>query len=100
MAEATATKTTTPRRRAAAKPAAKAASKPAEAAPAESADDGITKVTFELANSGETKRYSTFDLSTDKDGNATGCVGKVYAPLGTETVKVLLAGPAEVVSPE
>jgi len=98
MAE-TATKTTTPRRRTPTKPAATKA--PTKAAATEQApEETTTKITFELALTGETKRYATFDLAADKDGHATGCVGKVYAPLGTETVKVLLAGPAEVVNPE
>jgi hypothetical protein len=47
---------------------------------------------MELVHAGDTKSYATFTPPKD-----SGCVGKLYAPLGTETVKVLLIGPADVV---
>lgn len=123
-ATATPAKTTTPRRprsagtaakapaKAAAAPAApkaaatKPAAKPATkaAAPLEPpapvveeapADDRMA-IVFAPAPKGATRRYTTFDLSMDIDGNATGCVGTVYAPPGTEEVKVQLIGPAGV----
>jgi hypothetical protein len=91
MAE-TATRTTTPRKRASAAKAAapaKAAPKASEA-PAVATDGDVTKIQFELAHTGDTKNYAKFEVPT---GN--GCVGSIYAPLGTVTVKVLLIGPAD-----
>ena len=97
MAE-TATKTTTPRKRAATRTTtAKTTTSTPVAKPA---DDGRTKITFTLNHVEDTKSYAKFSLDTDVDGNKTGCVGTVYAPLGTEEVKVLFVGPAEAVSPE
>lgn len=92
MAE-TATKTATPRTRTR-KPAGTAAAKAAPApTPKEEPTESTQKLTFSLASMGDTKNYSTFDISTDVNGNATGCVGKFYAPLGTEVVKILVEGP-------
>lgn len=96
MAE-TATKTTNPRSRratTAAKPKAAPATTAAKAsAPAEEDTSDVQKITATLAPLADTKNYSTFDISKDVDGNATGCVGKFYAPLGTETVRVQIVGP-------
>jgi hypothetical protein len=96
----TAAKTTTPRARARkttttpAKAApAKAATAPAKEAPTE--DDNTARYAFTMEPAGETKSYAVFSPP-----KSTGCVGKLYAPLGTEEVKVLLIGPAEVVDPE
>lgn len=92
MAETTtAAKTTRPARaRTAAKPAA-AKTSAAKVAPAEVADDaGKARFTVTLEAQGETKSYAVF---TPPEGS--GCVGKFYAPLGTEIVKVLLIGPAD-----
>ena len=92
MPEAATKTATTPRRTRktpAAKPAA-SASKPATAPPA---DDGMMKIQLELDAAGETKSYAVF---TPPAGS--GCVGKFYAPLGTEQIKVLLIGPADAVA--
>ena len=107
MAE-TATKTTNPRSRArTTKAAPAAASKPAatKVAPAKAApepvEDGNTRVAFTLDSPfAETKTYTKFDLSVDKEGNATGCVGTIYAPLGTEEVAIRLTGPADAITGE
>lgn len=96
---ATATKSTVPARtRAARKPAtAKAAPATAATEPTITAEDEATDLQkvgpFELPALDPSKSYAKFDLSTDVDGNATGCVGTVYAPLGTTSVKVVYYGP-------
>lgn len=100
MAE-TATKTTNPRSRARSTTAKTTATKATTAAKTtppveEEASGEVQKITVTLAPLADTKNYSTFDISKDVDGNATGCVGKFYAPLGTETVKVLIVGPVDV----
>jgi hypothetical protein len=93
---ATAKTTTTPRRtRAASAPATKPAAPKAAAKPVE---EGLTKVSFTLAHGEDTKSFAKFPLDKDADGNATGCVGTVYAPLGTTEVKVLLIGPADAIA--
>jgi len=94
---ATAEKTTVPARTRAsrAKTPAKATAV-ATAAPAavEETDAELQKVgPFELPALDPSKSYAKFDLSVDVDGNATGCVGTVYAPLGTTSVKVVYYGP-------
>lgn len=99
MAE-TATKTTTPRKRAAATPRATAtkpapraaATKPApKATPAVAEEVQRVQVTLgEMTE--ETKSFAKFNLKWDADGNDTGMVGTLYAPLGTRTVKILLVG--------
>lgn len=102
MAETATKATTTPRRtRTPAKPAVKPAAKaaPAKAAPEPEAAATV-KVAFAVAKGDETKSYQKFDLSKDLDGNATGCVGTVYAPLGTMEVKIQLVGPADVIDAE
>ena len=104
MAE-TATKTTTPRKRAATSTRATAAkAAPAKAAPAKAAppaEEEVTKVAVTLGEAfEETKSYAKFNLKYDADGNDTGMVGTVYAPLGTEQVRVLLVGPADAVTAE
>jgi len=100
MAETAAKATTTRPRARTAKPAATAAPKttaPKAAAPAE---DKQVRVSFTVPHAEETKRFAKFDLKYDTDGNETGCVGTVYAPLGTTEVAVRLTGPAEVVAAE
>lgn len=97
MAEATTTRPSRNRRTKAdaaeaatpvkATPAKKAA--PAKAAPATNADERV-KVPLVLEHFENTKSYSVF-----VPPKSSGCVGKFYAPLGTEEVKVLLIGPAE-----
>lgn len=97
MAEAAA-KTTNPRsqrqRAAATTSTSKAAAKPAATKPAvasaPTADDGKRRFTVELEAAGETKSFAKFVPPKE-----SGCVGQFYAPLGTETVKVLLIGPAD-----
>jgi len=53
-------------------------------------DDGLVRTVLEFTYFGDTKSYSVFQ---PPEGN--GCVGKVYAPLGTTNVRVLLVQPAE-----
>lgn len=102
MAE-TATKTNTPRtarppRKPAASRTTAAKAKATEAPPAEEVAAATQALTFSLAQLGDTKNYSTFDISQDVNGNATGCVGKFYAPLGTQVVKIRVEGPMDGVS--
>lgn len=88
------TKTATPRRRTAAKATAKPA--PKAAAPVEPEDEP-TRLTITLGSPvAETKRYTKFDSSKDDEGNDTGMAGSLYVPLGTETVRIALIGPASV----
>lgn len=97
MAE-TATKTTTPRRpRAATKaaPAAKPAAKTVAKAAAPVEEPERERYVMSLEYTGDTKSYAVF-----VPPSGSGCVGKFYAPLGTEEVKVQLAGPADAVAPE
>lgn len=68
---------------------AKAKAAPAKAQPS-TGEDGRTRVPIVLEAAGETKSYAVFVPPA-----GSGCVGKFYAPLGTEEVKVLLIGPAE-----
>lgn len=98
----TATKTTTSRRPRAAKATPAKAATPrtaAKAAPveettvAESSDR--ERYVMDLEYQGDTKSYAVF---TPPSGS--GCVGKFYAPLGTDQVRVALIGPADVVAPE
>lgn len=92
--EETMPNTTTPRARRAAsgtKATAKPAATPKAAATPPTTEDGLTRVTLELVKGDDTKSFATFQPPKD-----SGCVGKFYAPLGTETVKVLLIGPADV----
>lgn len=75
-----------------AKAATPAKAAPAKAAPAANAvvgDDGRTRVPVQLEHFENTKSYSVF-----VPPKSSGCVGKFYAPLGTEEVKVLLIGPS------
>lgn len=97
MAE-TATKTTTPRTRTPRKPAtSRTTATKSKAAETPSTEDvaATQALTFSLAQLGDTKNFSTFDISQDVNGNATGCVGKFYAPLGTEVVKIKVEGPMD-----
>jgi hypothetical protein len=68
--------------------AAKAATP--KAAAVTTGEDGRTRVPVVLEYVGDTKSYAVFTPP-----KSSGCVGKFYAPLGTEEVKVLLIGPAE-----
>lgn len=93
MAEATTRPTRT--RRAPAKTATPAkAATPKAAAPTE-AEAERERYGFTMDEVGDTKSYAVF---TPPRGS--GCVGKLYVPLGTVEVKVLLIGPADVVKPE
>jgi hypothetical protein len=98
MAE-TAAKTTTPRRGRAstAKTTPAKAAAPAKAlTPAkEATDDGMARFPFVCEANGATKSYAKFTPPAN-----SGCVGTLYVPLGTEEVKVLLIGPADVVDAE
>lgn len=89
------TKTAAPTRTRASR--AKAATTTKAAAPAaveETESTDLQRVgPFELPALDPSKSYSKFDLSKDTDGNSTGCVGTVYAPLGTTSVKVVYYGP-------
>lgn len=97
MAEATNTRPSRSRTR---KPADEAPAAPtkttpakAKAAPAKTApvtDEGRIKTPIALEHFENTKSYSVF-----VPPKGSGCVGKFYAPLGTEEVKVLLISPAE-----
>lgn len=98
MATATEKTTTTPARARASRAKAPVATKAAAAAPATAAveeqDSDLQRVgPFELVAKDASKSYAKFDLAVDADGNATGCVGTVYAPLGTTVVKVVYYGP-------
>lgn len=66
---------------------AKATKAAAKTAPA--TDENRTKVPVILEYAGDTKSYAVF-----VPPKSSGCVGKFYAPLGTEEVKLLLIGPA------
>lgn len=98
MAETTAKTTTTPRkpatRRTAAKPAAaktapaKAAAKPPapkEETPAEAPDRFVVELEFVE----DTKGYAKFAVPQDLKGTM---VGSIYAPHGTDRVKVAIYG--------
>lgn len=92
MAETT-TRPARTRRAPAAKSTTAAKAAPAKAATpkAEEAPEAVEveKYVIELENAGETKTYSKW---VPPVGN--GCVGTFYAPLGTETVRVQIVGPA------
>lgn len=94
MAEATAPATTRPARTrkpaGTAAKATKAATPKAQPAQGPVTEDGKTRVTLELDFLENTKTYAKFTPP-----KSSGCVGQFYAPLGTETVKVLLIGPSE-----
>ncbi len=88
-------------RAAAAKPPNAAAnkSKPAanapKAEPAVTATD-VTRFTVELEHQGTTKSYEKFGFPASYKGVV---VGNVYAPSGTETVKVLVIGAGDAGDP-
>lgn len=89
---ARARKAATPRVAGTKTPAATKAT-PAKAAPkaatAATEDDERTRIPMVFEAQGDTKSYAVF---TPPQGS--GVVGKLYVPLGTEEVKVLLIGPA------
>lgn len=63
--------------------------------------DAPVRVAITLgAQVSETKNYAKFDLAKDDEGNDTGMAGNLYAPLGTEEVRVALIGPASAVAGE
>lgn len=75
------------------------ASAPRKAAPKKAApavvqsvgEDGRERYQFDLVHLGDTKSYAKFGPP-----NGSACVGTLYMPLGTKTVKVLMiGGPAE-----
>lgn len=97
MAESTSTRPNRARRTKAdaATPAAKAtpakatkSATPKAAASATGTDDRV-KTPVILEPAGDTKSYAVFVPPKD-----SGCVGKFYAPLGTEEIKVLLISSA------
>lgn len=91
MAEAPATATRPSRARKAAAPVA-AKSAPAKAAPAKAPTAekvDVTRFTVELEHGGSTKSFEKFVFPDNMKGVV---VGSVYAPLGTEAVKVLIIG--------
>jgi hypothetical protein len=92
MAEATATTRPTRARAAAAKSApakaAPAAKKAAAPAPAESAPTG-GRINLTFKHVGDTKNYAKFEVEP-----GAGCVGQIYAPLGTTEVKAVAYGAA------
>lgn len=94
MAEAAAT--TRPSRARKATPAKAAPAKAAAAKATEveaeriSTEGGETRIPVVLEHVEDTKRYAKFGFPA-----SSGCVGNVYAPLGTTQVKMLLIGPAE-----
>lgn len=72
-----------------AKPAA-AKPAPAKAAPAaKPTATNVTRFTVALEHLGDTKSFAKFGFPDDMKGVV---VGNVYAPLGTEEVKVLIIG--------
>lgn len=97
MAETTSTRPNRSRRTKADTAAAPTKAAPAKAtkatapkaAPASTGTDDRVKTPVILEFTGETKSYAVFVPPA-----GSGCVGKFYAPLGTEEVKVLLIGPA------
>lgn len=95
MADADAPTTTRPSRarkataKAAAPKAAKTAPKAAAAAP-ETTEDGKTRLVVHFEYVADTKSYAKW-----QPPKSSGCVGAVYVPIGTETVRMLLLGPAD-----
>lgn len=71
-------------------PAKAKAATTAPVATVQKGEDGRTRVPVQLELVGETKTYAKFAPPA-----SSGCVGTLYAPLGTEEVKVLLIGPVE-----
>lgn len=61
----------------------------AKAPTASVSDEGKMRISFPLDALDPTKSYAVFSPPAD-----SGCVGKLYVPLGTEEVRVLLIGPA------
>lgn len=84
MAETTNAPSTGARKPAAKRAPAKAASAKATPAKAPTAE-AANAVAFALDAAGSTKTYAKFTFP-----EGSGCVGTVYAPLGTKTVKVRL----------
>lgn len=72
-------------------PAAKAAKPAATPAPeveaTEAADGNVRRLVLALEHVGDTKSYSTW-----KPADSSGCVGKLYAPLGATEVRVAIIG--------
>lgn len=94
MAETATTRPARTRASRAATPAkaapAKAAKPAAKAEPAaEPTKTTVTRFTVELEPAGDTKSYSKFVVPDSYKGTV---VGSIYAPLGTEVVKILVAG--------
>lgn len=91
MAEATATTRPARKRAPAAKKAApaKTAGK-APAAAAEPEEEGTQRFTFECEPLPDTKNYAVF-----VPPKSSGCVGKIYVPLGTQRVRIGFIGPKD-----
>lgn len=107
MAETAAKTPANPRSRSRAKSSTPAAQKTTQAratAPKAAPEPEVeepTRIAITLgAPIDETKTYTKFALNVDENGNDTGMVGTLYAPLGTQEVRVALIGPADVVNPE
>lgn len=77
-----------------AKPAAAPAAKAEPTATAEKTE--VTRFTVELEHQGTTKSYEKFGFPDSYKGIV---VGNVYAPIGTETVKVLVIGAGDAGDP-
>lgn len=97
MAETTATRPSRARKAtttAKATPAKTTAAKTttAKAAPVKQEAENVTRFKVELEHAGDTKSYSKFVVPDNLKGT---CVGSIYAPLGTERVVILVAGPGD-----
>lgn len=92
MAEATATRPTRGSRRAPSKAVpAKAAPVVAKAPEGTEVKDGnVERLVIALESAGDTKSYSKWVFP-----EGSGCVGTVYAPLGTAEVRVAMKGASE-----
>lgn len=90
MAETQAT--TRPARKRTASKATTAKATPAKAAPAKAEESveapEVERYQITMEKLPDTKNYAVFQPATGQ-----GCVGKLYAPLGTTEVKVLIIGP-------
>lgn len=82
------------------RPARSRAARATKAAPAtptpkaevttDSATGTVNRVVLTLEHAGDTKNYAKFAVP-----EGAGCVGSLYVPLGTKSVKVAISGDAE-----
>jgi len=90
MAETATTRPTRTRTAPAAKSTpAKAAPAKKAAAPAAPEKAATERLTLTFKHVGDTKNYAKFEVEA-----GSGCVGQIYAPLGTTEVKAIAYGPA------